>query len=242
MLKITICDDDVNELNKTKEMCCLYKESHPEYNIRIYAYSSPLELNQSIQMGEEYDIFLLDIFMPEMMGTDLARHIKESRSTCQLIFLTTSLSHAVEAFSLHATHYLVKPYTALQFTDAMDKAISAVEKQSKAQLTLKTSTGLNRIEFKDFLYSETNKHNQEIYLADGSCVRIRITSSELFDLLSNDDRFFKCGSTYIINMDKIKEITKNNIMFDNGNQIPMQRRQYKELIDRYTSYCLGGCI
>lgn len=240
MLKIAICDDDMKELGTTKDMCIRYQECHPEYYIRIHAFSSPLELKQNILKQEKYDVYLLDIFMPEMMGTDLARLIRDCNEDCQLIFLTSSLEHAVEAFSLHATHYLVKPYSAGQFNDAMDKAMQAVEKQSKAQITLKTSEGLHKILFKDFLYAETDKHIQEIYLTDRKCIRIRITSNELFSLLSADSRFFKCGSTYIINIGKIEEITKNTIIFENGVQLPMQRRQYKELIDRYTRYSLEG--
>lgn len=240
MLKIAICDDDAKELNKTKEMCTSYKESHPEYDLRIVTFSSPLDLKQSILQKEVFDIFLLDIFMPEMTGTELARFIRENNEGCQLIFLTTSLAHAVEAFSLHATHYLVKPYTREQFIDAMNKAIQTIEKQNKAQITLKTSTGIHKVSFADFLYSETDKHIQQIFLADGRCIQMRITSSELYDLLSSDSRFFKCGSTYIINIGRIEEITKNNIIFENGSQIPMQRRQYKELIDRYTIYSLEG--
>ncbi len=48
--------------------------------------------------------------------------------------------------------------------------------------------------------------------------------------------FFKCGSTYIINLEKIKEITTKTIALDNNEKIPMQRRHYKTLIDKYTEY------
>jgi DNA-binding LytR/AlgR family response regulator len=240
MLRIAICDDDANEMNRTKEMCLSYKDQHPECDIRISSFSSPLDLKQSILQKETYDVFLLDIFMPEMTGTELARFIRESNEGCLLIFLTTSLAHAVEAFSLHATHYLVKPYTKEQFDDAMNKAVQAIDKQNKAQITLKTSVGMHKVNFADFIYSETDKHIQHILLADGRCIQVRITSTELFDLLSSDGRFFKCGSTYIINIGRIEEITKNYIIFENRKQIPMQRRQYKELIDRYTIYSLEG--
>lgn len=240
MLKIAICDDDANEMNKTKNLCLSYKEDHPEYDLRISTFSSSLDLKQCILQKEAFDIFLLDIFMPELTGTELARFIRESNEGCQLIFLTTSLAHAVEAFSLHATHYLVKPYTGEQFSDAMNKAVQTIEKQNKAQITLKTSEGLHKVCFSEFLYSETDKHIQQIHLLDGRSIRVRMTSSELYELLSSDDRFFKCGSTYIINIGRIEEITKNYIIFENGRQIPMQRRQYKELIDRYTIYSLEG--
>ncbi len=240
MLKIAICDDDGNELNKTNEMCHNYKICNPVKDISISSFSSPLELKLSITKKDYYDIYLLDIYMPEMTGTEFARFLRERKEECQIIFLTTSVNHAIEAFSLHATHYLLKPYKQEQLNDALNKAIGAIEKKNAAQITVKTSEGLHRISFTDFLYSETDKHIQHIYLLDGKCLTVRITSAELFELLSFDNRFYKCGSTYIINVGKVDEINKNNIVFYNGSQIPMQRRQYKELIERYTTYALEG--
>lgn len=240
ILKIIICDDDVNELKKTAKMCQVYKEKYPEAGIKISTVSSPLELKRSIADGEKHDIYLLDIYMPEMMGTAFAKFLRKSNEDCQVIFLTTSANHAVEAFSLHAAHYLVKPYTEAQLEDALNKAIGIIEKRSKAQITVKTSDGIHRIGFSDFLYSETDKHVQKIYLADGKCLHVRMTSAELFERLSFDSRFFKCGSSYIINVGKVEEITRSHIIFETERKLPMQRRQYKDLIDRYTAYALEG--
>lgn len=240
MLKITICDDDINELNKTIKMCQEYKASHPGSDIRIKSFSSPIELKNSITQGEKSDVYLLDIYMPKVMGTEVAKFLKENDEYCQIIFLTTSTNHAVEAFSLHVTHYLVKPYTQAQLEDALNKAFLAIEKRNNAHLTVKTSDALYRIDFSTFLYSETNKHIQQIHLEDGKSQQARMTSAELFKLVSFDSRFFKCGSTYIINLGKVEEITKNYILFETGMKIPMQRRQYKDLIDRYTAYALEG--
>ena len=148
------------------------------------------------------------------------------------------MEHAVEAFSLHAAHYLVKPYTGVQLENALNKAIAAVEKAKQSSILLKTIAGLQKINMSDILYSETDKHIQMIHLQDGKCLLVRITCCELFDLLSCDNRFYKCGSTYIINLDQLTKVTTKQILLENGEELLMQRRQYKELVDRYTSYLL----
>jgi DNA-binding LytR/AlgR family response regulator len=238
MMKIAICDDEVKELNKTKAMCEKYISLHSELNVRINSFTSPEELLHITQQ-EQFDILLLDIYMPAMTGTELARTLREKNIECQIVFLTTSLSHAVEAFSLHAAHYLVKPYTADQFEDALSKAVSAVERRKKFQIKLKTTDGVQKINLSDILYSETEGHVQRIHLTD-RCLQVRITCCDLFEMLSNDHCFFKCGSSYILNLGKIEEVSARSILFENGEQIPMQRRQYKELLDRYTGYSLEG--
>jgi DNA-binding LytR/AlgR family response regulator len=241
MINIVICDDDTRELQKTKNLCQSYADAHKEIDIRIESFAMAAELLKKISEGQyQYDVLLLDIYMPELTGVELARKLRERQDNCQIVFLTTSKEHAVEAFSLHAAHYLVKPYTGAQLENALDKAIAAIEKAKKANLLLKTSIGLQKINMSDILYSETDKHIQIIHLQNGACLQVRITCGDLFDLLSCDSRFYKCGSTYIINLDKLTKITTKNLLLQNGEELPMQRRQYKELVERYMNFLLDN--
>jgi DNA-binding LytR/AlgR family response regulator len=240
MMKIAICDDDVKELNKTKDLVNAYSIRHAEYGMKIILFTSPVELLQHISQLEQFDIILLDIYLPEMTGIELAHTLRGKNEELQIIFLTNSFAHAIEAFSLHAAHYLVKPITSIQLDDALTKAIRAIENIMKAQIVLKTSNGLQKINYTDYVYSETEAHIQKIYLINKNNLNVRISCCDLFGQLSHDDRFFKCGSTYILNLERIKEVSAHCILFENEMQIPMQRRQYKELIYQYTKYSLEG--
>lgn len=237
MINVGICDDDIRELQKTKDICHSYAAAHKEIDIRIESFAMAADLMSRITEGLcNYDILLLDIYMPELTGVELARRLRERQDNCQIVFLTTSKEHAVEAFSLHAAHYLVKPCTGAQLENALDKAIAAVEKAKKSSILLKTSAGLQKINISDILYSETNKHIQTIHLQAGISLKIRITCGELFNKLSFDNRFYKYGSTYIINLDKLTKVTTKQILLENGEELLMQRRQYKELVVRYMSF------
>lgn len=239
MLRIVICDDDEQELNQTKELCYKYAAKHTDLDLRIESFATATDLwNRIVSEQYDYDILLLDIYMPEMTGVELARRLREKADHCQIIFLTTSKEHAVEAFSLNAVHYLVKPYTKSQLEEALDKAIIVVEKVLKSNLLLKTTEGLQRINISNIIYSETNKHHQIMHLQDGTCLQVRITCSDLYDMLSVDERFYKCGSTYIINLDIITQLTTKSILLSNGEKLTMLRRQYRDLVDQYTRYLL----
>lgn len=238
MIKIAICDDVEKELKKTRDMCYDYLSRHLQYDIKLSFFISPKDLLQRIKGQERYDILFLDIYMPDITGIELAREIRKRDDECQLIFLTTSSVHAVEAFSVHAAHYLVKPYTIKQLEDALNKAITAIEKFDKAFVMIKIPGGITKINFKDFFYSETECHNQKLHLVNHLTLSVRMSSIELFQLLSFDRRFYKCGSTYIINLDKVEEITSRYISFENGEKLPMQRRHYKEMLEQYINYSL----
>jgi len=59
----------------------------------------------------EADVALLDIDMPEMNGIELALKIREMRPNTSILFLTGYSHFAVDAFSIHAAGYLLKPVT-----------------------------------------------------------------------------------------------------------------------------------
>lgn len=241
MIRVAICDDNETELSRTKVMTNVYAVGNPELEIQLSTFQDPNELLEIIRNRQDtFDILLLDIYVPELTGLQLAHKVREMNDQCQLIFTTSSENHAIEAFSLHAAHYLLKPFTKDQLEDALSKAVAAVKGNQQRNIILKTSTGLRKIDITNIIYSETDRHIQNIYLVDNERIQVRLSNGELFKVLSIDSRFFKCGSTYIINLGRITEISTKQILFDDGKTLPVQRRQYRELLERYTSYSLQG--
>lgn len=63
-------------------------------------------------LGEHpVDLAFLDIHMPEMDGLSLAARIKERWPDVAVIFVTCHAQHAVDAFAVRASGYLLKPVT-----------------------------------------------------------------------------------------------------------------------------------
>ena len=63
----------------------------------------------------------LDIYMDGMTGMEAAKKLRKTNTDCLLVFTTTSTDHALEGFQVRALHYLVKPFTARRFQQALDK-------------------------------------------------------------------------------------------------------------------------
>ena len=62
---------------------------------------------------EKYDLILLDWNMPEMLGIDVLRKIRETDVSTPVIMVTSEVEKArvAEAFDAGATNYIVKPFT-----------------------------------------------------------------------------------------------------------------------------------
>ncbi len=72
----------------------------------------------------DYDLVFLDIRMPGLTGLDVARELRDQAHRPQIIFTTAYPDHAVDAFDLAATDYLVKPFDAERFRRAVERALA----------------------------------------------------------------------------------------------------------------------
>jgi DNA-binding LytR/AlgR family response regulator len=72
----------------------------------------------------DYDLVFLDIRMPGMGGVALAQRLGQRSGGPAVVFTTAFADHAVEAFELGATDYLVKPFDADRLRRAVQRALA----------------------------------------------------------------------------------------------------------------------
>lgn len=71
-------------------------------------YNEPLEGLKGVGQ-KEVDLVFLDIKMPFMNGTELAKKMLEKKPNLSIIFITAYNEYAVKAFNLNAVDYILKP-------------------------------------------------------------------------------------------------------------------------------------
>ena len=124
MMLCMICDDQKSELETVQKLVAGYAEAHPDLLLSVRCFSSPLDMLDEIDRSGAPDIALLDICMPGVLGTEVAREIqRKSQDVTDIVFLTNSPDFAVEAFALHVDDYLTKPYTKKRLVDTLDRVM-----------------------------------------------------------------------------------------------------------------------
>ena len=78
---------------------------------RVDYYPSPLNALEEVYPSH-YDIFLLDINMPEMNGYEFYEELKRYASDVPVIFITaySDIQHIEKAFEVGAADYIKKPF------------------------------------------------------------------------------------------------------------------------------------
>ena len=218
VLKIGICDDEKEFCDSAERMLKLYME---EKSIPFQAdvFNIPSELVDATEKGTIYDIYLLDIYMPGITGMSIATELRSRSVKSPVIFLTSSTDHALEAFGVDATHYLLKPYTKDSFYVGMDKAMQSIASHKNDSVILKVDNDYRSILVSKLIYCEAEDKYQRLYLENGERLLVRISGTELYKLLSEFDSFYHCGRAHIINLNHISRVTPDGAVFKNGMQL-----------------------
>lgn len=241
MIRIAICDDDAQELERAHSCLTRYTQKQPQYEITSASFSTPLELLCYVEEHGGFDIYLLDVYMAGMLGTDAARELRQLCDKGEIIFITTSRDHAMEAFEVDAAQYLTKPYTESTIFSALDKVFNRFNIERRHSITLKTSEGMVRLFPRNVIFTESGRNNyQIIHTIQGEKMEVRMTASDIFELLSPAKSFVRCGASINLNLRYIRQITKDTIIFDSGGQITYPYRAYKKLKEEFLSFQMSA--
>jgi DNA-binding LytR/AlgR family response regulator len=74
---------------------------------------------------EPVDVVFCDIKMPGLDGMELARIVSRFSARPQIVFVTAYDDHAVDAFDLQATDYVMKPVRASRVAEAVRRVVSS---------------------------------------------------------------------------------------------------------------------
>jgi len=235
MLRLAICDDEKEFQAAAERMLKQYME---EKSVPFEAdtFGGASELVDTIENGMVYDIYLLDIYMPGMTGMSIATELRSRDIKSPIIFLTSSTDHALEAFGVDATHYLLKPYSLENFCAAMDKAMQVISVHRDDSLVLKVDNEYRNICVSQIIFCEADDKYQRIYLGNYESLLIRISGTELYKQLSEFECFYRCGRAHIVNLNEISRVTSDGVVFQNGMQLRLPRAVLSGLRTAFFDY------
>lgn len=202
MIQIAICEDDDKELAYIRSMLCQIKLS---CHLTEYTSAEPMLLD--VETGQkQYDIFLLDIYLPGQNGVEAARRIRAIDEQAVLIFLTTSEDFYREAFDLYAFHYLIKP---VSLTDLTQVLLKAQDLCATPEETLHiTFRGQNTIlRHTDISYIDSSNHALRFHTHDGQEYTSYGRLDEIQTQLSSE-LFVRCHKSFIVNLLHVDRMTR----------------------------------
>ncbi|EHI98413.1 two component transcriptional regulator, LytTR family [Clostridium sp. DL-VIII] len=190
--------------------------------------------------NNEIDIIFMDINIPSLDGVLLAKSISKFSKKPYIVFITAYKEHAAEAFEIEAFDYILKPYSESRIV-AMLKKLEAANNDKentvpKSNLSNKINLWKNEkiivVSMNDIYYCTAEERITHVFTKNDE-YSVSLGIAEFYETLPKDT-FFKCHRSYIVNVNKIREIipwfnnTYNLKLQDIDFQIPVSRSNIKE--------------
>ena len=163
------------------------------------------------------DLLFLDIQMPDLNGMELAHMIPP---TTRVIFTTAFKEYAFESYEVSALDFLLKPIRYNKFLAAVEKAkqwferepADDDEKKSKS-LFIRVDGELRNVTIDNITYVSGMKDYVMFYLDGESKPLITHLTMKAVEAMLPTDRFLRVHRSYIIAVDKIKKIDRNDCIY-----------------------------
>ena len=122
MIRLALCDDEEDQRGALMELLGSYEAARPHVKLCPLVFSSGQELLLS-ERPADFDLYLLDVVMPELSGIEVGIKLREQGSRGEIVYLTFSPEYAVASYETRAFYYLLKPVEPEQLYSVLDQEI-----------------------------------------------------------------------------------------------------------------------
>lgn len=234
MIVIGICDGE----QTVRSLLASYVERfHQETgeDIRLLAYSTGEKLLKNYMLN--LDLIFLEIPLLQVNGLKIAEHIKKQDTQVRIVFLTTMLSHVLEAYEVGASNYILKPLSYGKFC----KELSRVQEEQRGKEGLsfleQNKNGLYKIYYRDVRYIETSGKNTLIHTEKRELPSNR--QMKQYEQLFAGTSLIRCHASFIVNLRYFQKMEGSLIVLTDGTEIPVSRSRRTHVLSQI-QFLYGG--
>ncbi|MFF2447154.1 LytR/AlgR family response regulator transcription factor [Neobacillus sp. NPDC058068] len=213
-IKVIVADDHQESIDIMKHLLT----SLPEFQL-IGQCANGEQLVEEV-IVKKPDLVLTAIKIAKKNGLEAMKECLSFLPMIKVIFITGFDEYAIDAFEMAAVDYLVKPVEEERLAQALEKAKNIIEferekmgnslKQQQKILQLRDQTATLFIPLDEILFIEKVGKKCLVYTEK----EIYDTSETMARILTRlDDTFFHAHRSYIINLEKISQITPQKESF-----------------------------
>lgn len=219
-LTIAICEDVPAEREYVSKLLQAWA-LQGGHTLHLSAFPTAERFFSAYEDGFRPDLMLLDVEMPGQNGMELAKRLRQLRDDTPIVFITGYSDYMAEGYEVSALHYLLKPVSAQALERVLSRAVEQLRHQRKFMLC--NVDGLARkVYFDEIQYVEVLSHTATVHLDGGTELSLHQTIRELEQQLGGS--FCRCHRSFLVNLSRIRQLKKTDILLDSGVEIPMSRR------------------
>ena len=228
-MRIVLCDDEQDILQSTSRLLqSIFQERCIELELVCFQDSASC---YAYLLQNDADIVILDIYMDQQLGTNLALRLREQGKKFKLIFLTTSNEFASESFAAEASYYLLKPLNKEGLLRALERCFPQRQEET---IVIDTGRTTLRLHPAKIIMVEVQDKYCFFYTVSG-VIREYCTFSKVLEVLTQP-YFLSVHRSVIINMNFVERLEEDIFYLKNGTTVSIKTRGAKAIKDKYMAW------
>ena len=224
IIQCALVDDSLNDIQIIKNTI-FYLCHGTDTMIQISSFQTPSDTD----ILNPFDMYILDIDMPDMSGFELANKIYEKYPDAVIIFCTMHDNLVYDSFRLNAFYFVRKSNLEEDLSYSLKKYISL---RTHDTYIARTSAGIEKIPFDKIIYFEVAHNDMYIHLLDNSEIRERKSMQKLGTEIASAG-FAQIGKSFLVNMRHIQKIKDYSAVLSNGQIIEIPKSQFSSVYKAY---------
>lgn len=221
-MQSVIIDDD--------ELFCQYFQD----NLKKWSQEISLSLKTDIvnkvtdisQLSDSYDVYFIDIEMPEMTGLELVAKFHKLYVNAEFIFVSAYDHYLTEAFFVKPSGFIRKDFLEKDTKRVLEYLIEQ-EKKKTQKVTVREGKRSIDIYPQEIIYFRNVDHYLAFVCKDGSVSTYRLKLDLVERVLQRYD-FVRIHNRYLINLQWVVSFQDEKVLMSDGTYLPISRSRKRE--------------
>lgn len=222
MLHIALIDDSELQLEISRQ---IVEDCLEQYSLagEVSCFSAGMDLYKAVKQGTLFDLFIMDIIMPDISGIELASHLRNMGANGHIVFLSSSQEYAVQSYDVKASYYLLKPIDREKFMRVLSSnLLELTEQQRDERISVNAESGVVQIRRDEILYVMADDRRPCYVLTGGRRVRGKALRGKFRDAVApllQDPRFTECGLSCVVRLSAIDAADETGLLLRDGSTL-----------------------
>ncbi len=226
---IAVCDDKNGELVNTRN---ILRKINPKD--RVITFDKGFDLIDYLAKANSVDCVILDMLMPTLNGLATAKELRLIRPNLAIIVLTDHANYALPCYEFFPVNFLLKPIKIEQLKANLDRVRL---RSSEENLFIQTERTAVYVQLSHIINIERQGIPIIVHLVDGTQY-VTYQSLNEYEKILTGKGFYRINRKDIINLQYVRYVNKNSLIFENDLQLPVSQRRKSELEDELSCWRL----
>ena len=217
MISIAIVDDELMYLEKEKRITEEYFQKKGQ-DCHVELFQDPVWMMGGLE-EEHFDIYVLDVEMPEKSGLDVARKIRQFYPDPVIISVTNYMDYAVDAYEVNTYRYIPKGVLADKLIAAYDTLLPKLLEREEKYYVIEKKGNIEKVSYDSIYYLKKDGRYTVLVHKHGES-RVRKSLNLLFQEL-NSPEFLYIEKGYIVNIRHVMSMKNHILHMRDGAMLPV---------------------